>query len=54
MKRLWDKNTKKGDYEEIWSEGENPAYLSDDRKGWRHEKMQTKKLKNTNNQVKAR
>jgi len=30
MKRLWDKNTKKGDYEEIWSDGENPAYLSDD------------------------
>jgi len=29
MKRLWDRN-KKGDYEEIWSEGENPAYLSDD------------------------
>jgi len=32
MKRLWDRN-KKGDYEEIWSEGENPAYLSDDRNG---------------------
>ncbi|CAG5112850.1 Oidioi.mRNA.OKI2018_I69.chr2.g7020.t1.cds [Oikopleura dioica] len=30
MKRLWDRNRTKDDYEQVWSENENPAYLSDD------------------------